>query len=217
MTVRVKICGLKTDEALAAALEARADLVGFTFHAASPRDIAIADAAALAEFASGMAAVVALVVDADDEKLGAIVEQVKPNLIQLHGGETPERVAAIRDRFGKPVMKAIPVATAADAARALAYKDVAELILFDAKPLPDATIPGGNGLAFDWHALDGVKDQVRWALSGGLTPLNVAEAIRVTGAHIVDVSSGVERVRGEKSPDLIRQFVRAAKSVRLAR
>ncbi len=213
MTTRVKICGLKTDEAVAAALEARADLVGFVFFPISPRNISPAEAAPLAEFVRGMAGSVALVVDADDALLDAIVAEVNPDMLQLHGAETPERVAAIRQRFNKPVMKAIAVASAGDAERALAYLHAADMILFDAKPPRDAILPGGNGRAFDWTLLDGVRDRVPFMLSGGLTPGNVAEAIRQTGARAVDVSSGVESAPGVKDDARMRAFVRAAKSV----
>lgn len=217
MSTRVKICGLKTEEALSAALEARADMVGFVFFPASPRCVEIAHAAALAEFATGMAGVVALTVDADDVLLDRIVAEVKPHLLQLHGGETPERVAAVRARYDIAVMKAIAVETVDDAQRALAYRDVADLILFDAKAPTGSAIPGGNGIAFDWRLLDGVKDQVPFMLSGGLTPDNVGDAIRTTGAKVVDVSSGVERAPGVKDPDKIRVFMRAVKSTGFAR
>ena len=216
MTTRVKICGLKTDEAVAAALEARADLVGFVFFPKSPRNVSIAQAAPLADFVRGMAASVALVVDADDALLDAIVSGINPDMLQLHGAETPERVAAIRQRFNKPVMKAIAVASAADAERALAYLNAADMILFDAKPPQDAPLPGGNGRAFDWAMLDGVRDKVPFMLSGGLTSSNVADAIRRTGARAVDVSSGVESAPGIKDAALIRAFVRAAKGVQRA-
>jgi phosphoribosylanthranilate isomerase len=155
---------------------------------------------------------VALKVDPDDALVDRVVAAVDPDLLQLHGEETPERVAEVRRRSAKPVMKAIKVETAEDAQAALAYRGVADLILFDARAPWDATRPGGNGAAFDWSALAGVKDEVAYMLSGGLTPDSVAEAIRVTGAAIVDVSSGVEVRPGEKDPDLIRRFVRAAKA-----
>lgn len=195
---------------MAAALDARADYVGLVFFGPSPRNVNLEEASALAALARGRAAVVALTVDADDALLEAIVAQVAPDLLQLHGSESPERVAWIRQRFGLPVMKAIKVATAADAAQARAYADVADLILFDAKAPPGALLPGGNGVAFDWSLLDKVKDTVAFVLGGGLDPRNVAEAIRATGASTVDVSSGVERAPGEKDPDLIRAFIKAA-------
>ncbi len=213
MSTRVKICGLNTDDAVAAALEARADLIGFVFFGKSPRNISIADAAPLAEFVRGMAASVALTVDADDALLDAIIAEVNPDMLQLHGSESPERTAEIGRRYGKPVMKAIAVAGPGDAERALAYLDIADMILFDAKPPKDAVLPGGNGEAFDWALLDGVRDQVPFMLSGGLTPDNVAAAIERTGARAVDVSSGVEGAPGVKDPTKIRDFVRAAKRV----
>jgi phosphoribosylanthranilate isomerase len=213
MSTRVKICGLRTDEAVAAALEARADLIGFVFFEKSPRNMSLAEAAPLAEFARGMAASVALTVDASDDLLAAIVTEVNPDMLQLHGSETPERVSMIRSRFGKPVMKAVAVAGSGDAERALAYGQVADMILFDAKPPKGALVPGGNGQSFDWSLLDGIKDRVPFMLSGGLTPENVAEAVRRTGARSVDVSSGVESAPGVKDAGLIRDFVRAAKRV----
>ena len=212
MAARVKICGIRTAEALAAALQARADLVGLVFFPPSPRNISIEEAEPLAEYARGFAAVVALVVDADDALLERIVAAVNPDMLQLHGNETPARVAEIRERFGKPVMKAIKVATAEDAEGALAYRGIADLILFDARPPKGADRPGGHGAVFDWNALAGVRDKVPFMLSGGLTPENVAEAIRATGATAVDVSSGVETAPGVKNPGLIRAFIRAAKS-----
>ena len=214
MQVKVKICGIKTPEALQAALAARADFVGFVFYPPSPRSLAPEVAAELAELARGRAASVALIVDADDATIERIVTAVEPDFLQLHGSESPERVAEIARRWGRPAIKAIKVESAGDAERALDYVDVAKLILFDAKAPKDlaGALPGGNGLAFDWRLLDGVKDRVPFMLSGGLTPDNVAEAIAATGATIVDVSSGVETAPGTKSPDLIRQFIAAARA-----
>ena len=215
MAVKVKICGIKTPEALQAALAARADLVGFVFYPPSPRSLAPEVAAELAELARGQATIVALIVDADDAQIERIVQTVNPDMLQLHGSETPERVIEITRRWGKSVIKAIKVETAADAAQALAYVGIARLVLFDAKAPKDlaSALPGGNGLAFDWHLLDGVKDRVPYMLSGGLTPENVGAAITATGATIVDVSSGVETAPGIKSPDLIRRFIDAARAV----
>jgi phosphoribosylanthranilate isomerase len=212
MAARVKICGIRTAEALGAALQARADLIGLVFFPPSPRNLSIEEAEPLAEYARGFAAVVALVVDADDALLERIMAAVHPDMLQLHGSETPARGAEIRERFGKPVMKAIKVATAEDAEAALAYQEIADLILFDARPPKGADRPGGHGAAFDWSVLAGVRDKVPFMLSGGLTPENVGEAIRVTGATAVDVSSGVETAPGIKNPGLIRAFIRAAKS-----
>ena len=192
MTTKVKICGLKTEAALEAALAGGADYVGLVFFPKSPRNVTPALAKALADKARGRARIVALTVDADDALLDTIAAAVAPDLIQLHGEESPDRVAAIRRRCGIPVMKAIKVETADDARRALAYREAADLVLFDARAPADSTRPGGNGAPFDWRALLGVKDEIAFMLSGGLTPDNVAEAIRTTGAPIVDVSSGVE-------------------------
>ena len=191
MAVKVKICGLKTEAAVAAALDAGADYVGFVFYSPSPRSVSPDVAASLARLARGRARIVALFVDPDDALLDEVVRKVEPDLIQLHGKETPERVANIRARFGRPVMKAISVETRADADRALSYRDAANLFLFDAKAPRElaGALPGGNGIAFDWRALDGVRDKVRFMLSGGLNPGNVAEAIRLTAAEAVDVSS----------------------------
>jgi phosphoribosylanthranilate isomerase len=213
MPTKVKICGLKTEAALDAALDGGADYVGFVFFPPSPRNVTPATARLLAAKARGRAKVVALMVDPDDGLIGKVAGSVVPDILQLHGQETPERVAAIRARWGIPVMKAVPVETADDARAALRYKAAADLILFDAQAPADSTRPGGNGAPFDWRALLGVTDEVAFVLSGGLTPDNVAEAIRVTGAKIVDVSSGVESRPGEKDPFLIRRFLRAAKGV----
>jgi phosphoribosylanthranilate isomerase len=215
MSVIVKICGLKTPEPLEAALSAGADMVGFVFFEKSPRHLELDAARKLAAQVGGRAEKVALVVDADDARLAAIVEAMAPDWLQLHGAETPERVAFLRATFGLPVMKAIGIAGPDDLARAKTYENVAERILFDAKPPKDAVLPGGNGLRFDWallrdHAAGaGRKD---WMLSGGLNPDNVAEAIRLTGAPGADVSSGVEHAPGEKSAEKIRAFIAAARA-----
>lgn len=213
MPTRVKICGLSTEVTLAAALDAGADMIGLVLFPKSPRHVDIARAADLAGQARGRAVTVALTVDADDALLDRIVAEVKPGMLQLHGRETPERVAAVRARLGVPVMKAIAVATAGDAAFARLYRDAADLVLFDAKAPAGAARPGGNGAAFDWRVLDAVKDAAPYALSGGLTPANVAAAIRTTGAAIVDVSSGVESAPGVKDTDLIRAFMTAARAL----
>lgn len=219
MTVEVKICGLKSVEALEAALDAGADYVGLVFHDKSPRNVDIATARSLAERARGRARIVALLVDPDDARLAAVVSAVAPDLIQLHGNESPARVAEIARTTGRPIMKAVKVAAAADAEAAALYRDAAELILFDAKlfdaeaPVEGAgVLPGGNGIAFDWQALANVRGRFPYMLAGGLTPENVAEAIHLTGASAVDVSSGVECSPGEKDVRLIRRFLRAAKT-----
>lgn len=209
---KVKICGLNSEAALAAALDGGADYVGLVFFPPSPRNLSPAAARPLAAMARGRARIVALMVDPDDALIEEVVAAVDPDLLQLHGEESPDRVAEVRRRWAKPVMKAVKVETAEDAQGALAYKGIADLILFDARAPEGSPLPGGNGLPFDWRALAQVKDKVAYMLSGGLTPDNVAEAIRVTGAAIVDVSSGVELRPGEKDPAQIRRFLRAAKT-----
>lgn len=213
MAIEVKICGLKTLDTMQAALDAGADYVGLVFFEKSPRNVSIETAAELADLASERAKVVVLLVDASDGMVDRIMPYVAPDILQLHGSETPARVAEIKRRTGAIIMKAIKVETAADAALALDYIGIADLILFDAKAPKDAMLPGGNGLTFDWRVLDDVKAKVPYMLSGGLTPGNVAEAIRLTGARRVDVSSGVEISPGEKDADLIRAFIAAAKAV----
>ncbi len=213
MAIEVKICGLKTLATMQAALDAGADYVGLVFFEKSPRNVSIETAAELADLASARAKVVVLLVDASDGMVDRIMPYVAPDILQLHGSETPARVAEIKRRTGATIMKAIQVETAADAALALDYIGIADLILFDAKAPKDAILPGGNGLTFDWRVLDGVKANVPYMLSGGLTPGNVTEAIRLTGARRVDVSSGVELSPGEKDADLIRAFITAAKAV----
>jgi phosphoribosylanthranilate isomerase len=213
---RVKICGIRTADVMRAALDAGADDVGLVLFPPSPRNITLSDAAHLADQARGRARIVALTVDADDTLFAAIAETVRPGLLQLHGNESPRRVSDIRQRYGIPVMKAIKVATAEDAAAALAFAEVADLVLFDARPPKGADRPGGHGAVFDWRALDGVKEKVRYMLSGGLTPENVADAIRATGAGAIDVSSGVESAPGVKDPARIRAFIAAARAVEMA-
>lgn len=216
MVTEVKICGLRSEAALEAALAGGADYVGFVFFARSPRNIAPDAARALADKARGRAKVVALFVDPDDKLLADVVDVVAPDIIQLHGAESPARVSEIARRFGRPVLKAVSVADAKDVEAALAYTGYADRILFDAKPLPGdaAALPGGNGLAFDWQALAGLQGRIDFMLAGGLDPANVAAAIRCTGARAVDVSSGVESRPGEKDPDLIRRFLQAAKTAK---
>lgn len=209
MRTLVKICGLKTDEALDAALDGGADYVGLVFFGKSPRNTTLEDARARAGHARGRAGIVALSVDADDATLDGIVAASKPDVLQLHGHESPERVAAIKKRYGLTVWKALPVETAADAERAFDYAGIADLIVFDGKPPKGATLPGGNGRVFDWAVLEAIKGRVPFMLSGGLTCENVGEAVRVTGARAVDVSSGVESAPGVKDPELIARFLRA--------
>jgi phosphoribosylanthranilate isomerase len=212
MPVEVKICGLKTEATMRVALDAGADYVGLVFFDNSPRNVSLETAGVLSDLARGHAKIVVLLVDASDALIDQIMPYVAPDILQLHGTESLARVAEIKRRTGATVMKVIKVETAADAANALQYAGIADLILFDAKAPAGALLPGGNGIAFDWHSLDDVKDKVPYMLSGGLNPDNVAEAIRRTGAIRVDVSSGVEMRPGEKDADLIRAFIANAKS-----
>jgi phosphoribosylanthranilate isomerase len=213
MPIEVKICGLKTAATMRAALDARADYVGLVFFEKSPRYVSLETAAELADLARDHAQVVALLVDADNPFIDHLMPYVAPDILQLHGSETPARAAEIKRRTGARIMKVIKVETAADASAALQYAGIADLILFDAKAPKGAILPGGNGVAFDWRTLDDVKGKVPYMLSGGLTPENVAEAIRRTGATRVDVSSGVETSPGEKDAALIRAFIAHAKAV----
>jgi phosphoribosylanthranilate isomerase len=211
MPTKVKICGLKTETALEAALDGGADYVGLVFFPPSPRYVSPARAAAIAAKARGRAKIVALLVDPDDALIADVMAAAAPDILQLHGQETRERVAEIRSRWAIPVMKAVAVETADDARAGLRFSSAADLILFDARAPEESSRPGGNGAPFDWRLLAGVTGLAPFVLSGGLTPDNVAEAIRMTGAAIVDVSSGVESRPGEKDPELIRRFLRAAK------
>jgi len=213
--VKVKICGVRTPAIIETAADAGADYVGLVLFPNSPRYVELEEARVLAAIARGRIGTVAVLVDPDDALIDGIIERVGPDLLQLHGGETPDRVAAIRARAGLPVMKAVAIEGPADVAEATAYAECADHILFDAKARPGAALPGGNGVAFDWLALKAFA--APFALSGGLTPDTVGEAIRATGAALVDVSSGVERAPGEKDPELVRRFIRAAKSASEAR
>ncbi|MEJ1157205.1 phosphoribosylanthranilate isomerase [Prosthecomicrobium sp. N25] len=214
MSLLVKICGLKTPETVAAALEAGADMVGFVFFPRSPRNVSLTEAALLAEPVRGRAGIVALTVDATDDDLAAIVDVLRPDLLQLHGAETPKRAAAVRARFGVPVMKAVRIAEAADLAPVAAFAPHVDRFLFDAKPPPAlaGALPGGNGLAFDWRLVRDLDPGRPYMLSGGLDPANVARAIAVTRTPAVDVSSGVESAPGVKDPDRIRAFLREARA-----
>jgi phosphoribosylanthranilate isomerase len=216
MSLLVKICGLRTPEALDAALESGADMVGFVFFAPSPRHLGLDAAHVLGAQVQGRAGKVALSVDADDATLAAVVEALKPDMLQLHGVETPERVTALRARFGLPVMKVIPIAERKDLARIGRYQKVADRLIFDARAPRDATRPGGLGTPFDWSLLKDVNPGIPYMLSGGLDVGNVAEALRITRAPGVDVSSGVERAPGEKDPDKIGAFIRAARAAEAA-
>ncbi|MDE2447158.1 MAG: phosphoribosylanthranilate isomerase [Alphaproteobacteria bacterium] len=212
MMVAVKICGLSEPVTLQAALEAGADMVGFVFYERSPRNVGIEQAASLANMARGKAAIVALVVDADDKALHLIAQRVRPDFIQAHGNETPGRVLEIQKLTGIRVIKAIKVLEASDVASAKAYHGKAALILFDAKAPENlvGALPGGNGISFDWKLLNNTADQ--FMLSGGLNPDNVSRAIAATHAPIVDVSSGVESSPGVKDISLIWKFIERAKA-----
>lgn len=209
--IAVKICGLTRPEHVRAAAAAGAVYGGFVFFAKSPRHLAPAQARALAIEAPPGLAKVALVVDATDAELDEITAQVPLDMLQLHGRETPQRVSELRARYGLPVMKAVGVASEGDLPALEQYGHVADQLLVDAKPAEGAVLPGGNGLSFDWRLIAGRRWPVPWMLAGGLTPENVADAIRLTGARQVDVSSGVESAPGQKDTALIRAFVEAAK------
>jgi phosphoribosylanthranilate isomerase len=212
MSLLVKICGLSTRETLDVALGAGADMVGFVFFPPSPRHLSLETARELGRQAKGRATKVALTVDADDATLENIVETLRPDILQLHGKETSARLRDIKARFGLPLMKVLPVETAADLTPLAGYADVADRILFDARAPKDATRPGGLGAVFDWRLLEKLDLKLPFMVSGGLSAVNVAEAISVTRAGGVDVSSGVERSPGIKDPEMIRDFIRAVRS-----
>jgi phosphoribosylanthranilate isomerase len=207
---QVKICGLSSADTMQAALDAGADMVGLVFFEKSPRNVSFQQANELAGIARGKARIVALVVDAHDEMLRRIAEVVRPDFIQAHGSETPERIADIKKLTGAGVIKAINVGSKEDVARAVAYAGVADLVMFDARPT--ATLPGGTGHTFDWSLLKNAAHP--FILAGGLNPSNVAEAILTTGAPMVDVSSGVESSPGIKDAMRIRKFIEAARAAR---
>ena len=207
---RVKICGLSTPESVAAAVEGGAAYVGFVFFGKSPRNVGIQQARHLAVDVPPGVAKVALVVDADDAFLDDISARVPLDMFQLHGSETPERVAEVRARTGLPVMKAIGIADADDLAKIDLYAGVADQLLIDAKPPRNADLPGGNGLSFDWRLIANRRWSVPWMLAGGLTPGNVIEAVRLTGVQPVDVSAGVESAPGVKDPARVAAFIAAA-------
>lgn len=210
--VQVKICGLKTAEAVDAAVTAGADLVGFVFFKKTPRYVTPAVAGGLAMRVPVGVLKVGLTVDATDDEFAAITGNGAVDILQLHGSESPERVAEVGRRFALPVMKALPIAAPEDVEAARVYEGVADRLLFDAKPPKDADRPGGNALAFDWGLLAGTRWNVPWLLAGGLTADNVQAAIRLSGAPGVDVSSGVETAPGVKDAVLIAAFIKAAKA-----
>jgi phosphoribosylanthranilate isomerase len=212
MSLIVKICGLSTPETLDAALDAGADMVGFVFFPPSPRHLQFDDARSLGQRVRGRAQKVALTVDAGEALMQSIVEILRPDILQLHGSESVAQIQAIRRKFGLPVMKAVPIAVKDDLTRIGTYAAVADRLLFDARAPHDATRPGGLGNTFDWHLLKDVRPGVPFMLSGGLDANNVGEALHITRASAIDVSSGVERAPGVKDTDKIKSFVRAARA-----
>ncbi|MET0250619.1 MAG: phosphoribosylanthranilate isomerase [Novosphingobium sp.] len=209
----IKICGIDRPAALDAAIKAHADHAGLVFFPASPRHLALGDAAALGARAEGRILRVGLFVDADDATLAEAVAAARLDILQLHGGESPQRAAELRARFALPVWKALAVRSRDDLAAAAAYGGAADLILFDAKAPAGVAMPGGLGLAFDWSLLSGYRGPLPWGLAGGLAPANVGEALRITAAPLVDVSSGVESAPGVKDVDKIAAFAYAARSI----
>ena len=207
---KIKICGISTPHALDAAISARAEYVGFNFFPPSPRYVPPRDAAALAERAEGRIIKVGVFVDPDDAFLAEAVVAAGLDAIQLHGHELPDRAAQLRARFGLPIWKVLPIAAQGDIERADLYREAADFILFDAKT-PKGALPGGMGLAFDWSLLCAYRGKLPWGLAGGLTPENVAEAVRSTGAPLVDTSSGVESAPGVKDLQRIADFCAAAR------
>ncbi len=212
MSLVIKICGLSTPAALDTALDAGADMVGFVFFAPSPRHLGLEAARVLRERVGGRAKKVALTVDATDDEIARVIEALLPDVLQLHGQETPERVVVVRTRFGLPVMKALPIEKRADLSPIYGYDKIADRILFDARAPRAATRPGGLGKPFDWRLLENLDPGLDFMLSGGLDAGNVGEALAITRAPGVDVSSGVERAPGQKDLDKIRAFIRAARA-----
>lgn len=212
MSLIIKICGLKTPETLEAAIAAGVDWVAFNFFPKSPRFVSYTEASTLSHIAKGRVEIVALVVDPSDDELDEMVETVRPDRLQLHGHETPDRVASIRARYDRPVVKAIGIAEAADLETARTYSSAADWLLLDAKPPKNAILPGGNGVAFDWHLLAGLDLQKPFMVSGGLDPSNVGQAIAISRPAGVDVSSGVESAPGVKDPAKIQAFIEAARA-----
>jgi phosphoribosylanthranilate isomerase len=214
MSVAAKICGLSSEAAVEAAVAGAAAYVGFVFYPPSPRAVTPARAGALCAAVPAATQRVALFVDADDAAIEAVLAAAPIDILQFHGAETPERVAEAKRRFGRKIMKAISVAGPEDVASASRYEDVADLLLFDAKPPRRAdALPGGNGLVFDWQLIAGHVWRLPWMLSGGLTAALLPEAVRISGAQAVDVSSGVERQPGDKDPDKIRAFLEVAREL----
>lgn len=212
MPLDIKICGLKTADTLAAALDGGASHVGFIFFAKSPRNVAPQEAGRLREAARGRAKAVAVTVDADDETLDALVRAMSPDMLQLHGREAPERVGEVRARYGLPVMKAFSIREAADLETTKSYRGIADRFLFDAKAPPGSDLPGGNGVAFDWRLLEGLDPSVDYMLSGGLSAANIGAALAGARPSGIDISSGVESAPGIKDIKLIGDFFRAVRA-----
>src|SRR5438105_6075771 len=213
MTVAAKICGLSSEVAVAAAVEGGAAYLGFVFYPPSPRAVSPARAAALCAAVPAGVRRVGSFVDAADEAIRAVLDAAPIDILQFHGHESPDRIADVKRRFDRPVMKAIAVAAPEDVLAAARYETSADMLLFDAKPPRRAdALPGGNGLAFDWRLIAGHEWRRPWLLSGGLTAASLAEAVRISGAAAVDVSSGVERRPGDKDPAKIREFLKVARS-----
>jgi phosphoribosylanthranilate isomerase len=217
MSIQIKICGITSADAADAAMRAGADFAGLNFYPGSPRNLTQDQASSLAARIRGRSRLVVLLADARDAEIAAAIAAAKPDFIQLHGRETPERVAAVRLHFGLPVIKAISIADAADLAQVSAFEGVADMMLFDAKAPPNALRPGGHGVAFDWQLLRGRTFARPWLLAGGITSENVGRAIHSAAAPGVDVSSGVETAPGIKSADMIREFVAAVRSAEFAK
>ncbi len=211
MKVKVKICGITTGEAAKTAKEAGAEYLGFIFYPRSPRNIAPKQACVLAKGVEG-SNTVAVMVNPKDEDINALLKEFTPDFLQLHGNESPERIKEIKKLFSLSIIKALPVRSSDDVAIASRYSEVANMLLFDAK-IPEAPLPGGNGLRFDWNLLKNREFGLPWMLSGGLNAENVVEAVAITGAGIVDVSSSLEIEPGKKEPRLIREFLTAVKRI----
>jgi phosphoribosylanthranilate isomerase len=214
MPFDIKICGLSTPETVAAALDAGASHVGFIFFAKSPRHVEPAEAGRLRQVAQGRAQAVAVTVDADDAALDAIFSEMAPDILQLHGHESPERMAEVKARYKLPVMKALSISTAADLEKIGPYIGVADRFLFDAKPPKGSELPGGNGVSFDWTLLAGLDPSIDYMLSGGLNAANIGEALRLANPPGIDISSGVESAPGVKDVALIAEFFEAVRAAR---
>jgi len=214
MSVSAKICGLSSEAAVAAAIEGGAAYLGFVFYPPSPRAVSPKRAAQLCVSVPPGVQRVGMFVDADDAAIAAVLDIAALDILQFHGQESPERVAEVKARFNRPVMKAIAIADPEDVLAGSRYEDHADMLLFDAKPPRRAdALPGGNGLAFDWRLIADRRWRLPWMLSGGLTAALLPEAVQVSGAAAVDVSSGVERRPGDKDPDKIREFLAVVRSL----